>query len=137
MEPFSLGAASFQHTPGGAATGNALMMAKALRNREDQFQAGIRQTPWFKEFEQNYGEQPDLNTKDYNYRAAWQAGMRPTRYEHDAGKYHWPSSLPNGEMLKSANHPTAWMEHFMRATGRDPNELGVTTPEQAQAFLTK
>jgi hypothetical protein len=109
-----------------ATTMNALMMAKALRQREDQFQAGIRATPWFSEFVKQYGEEPDLNTPDYNYRAAWGAGIRPVRYEHDGGRYHWPSSLPNGQMLKSANHPTAWKEYYMRATGKNPDDVGAT-----------
>jgi hypothetical protein len=127
----------FMTTPGGAATGYPSLLAQARRARENQFQHGILATPWAREFQQRYGEAPNLNDPDYDYRAAWAAGVRPQRYEHDGGAYHWPSVLPNGTPLKSANHPTAWMETFMRATGRDPHEFGITTPEDAQRFLSR
>ena len=44
---------------------------------EGHFQTGIRATPWFSEFKQKYGEEPNLNDPDYDYRAAWRAGARP------------------------------------------------------------
>lgn len=93
---------------------------------EKQFQTGIRQTEWFKEFVKQYGEEPDLNTPDYNYREAWKAGIRPERDEHDGGRYHWSSSLPNGRMLKGDNHPTLWKELYMRKTGVNPDAVGAT-----------
>lgn len=114
-----------------AQTSNTSLLAQALKAREGQFQRGIQATPWYSEFQQKYGEKPNLNDPEYNYRAAWSAGLRPERYAPDGGAYHWPSSLPNGQMLKSENHPTAWMEHFMRATGKDPNALGI---DQATAM---
>lgn len=115
-------------------TSNRNMLAQALKAKEGQFQRGIMATPWFSEFQKQYGEKPNLNDPDYNYRAAWAAGIRPQRYEYDNNAYHWPSSLPNGQPLKSANHPTAWMETFMRATGQDPNALGLNQ-EQAMGLL--
>lgn len=117
------------------ATANPNMMAQAASAREAQFRAAIMAHPWFQEFVKQHGEPPNLNDPDYDYRKAWAAGLRPQRYEHDGGRYHWPSALPNGEMLKGANHPTVWMEHFMRATGVDPNALGIKTPEEAQRYL--
>lgn len=93
---------------------------------EESFQEGIRNTDWFKEFVKQYGEEPDLNTKDYNYRKAWQAGIRPVPDPYDNNRYHWSSSLPSGEMLKAANHPTAWKEYYMRITGKNPDEVGAT-----------
>ncbi len=94
---------------------------------EASFQKGIRDTEWFKEFVKQYGEEPDLSAKaDYDYRAAWQAGIRPERNAADGNRYHWASSAPDGSMLKSADHPTAWKEHYMRATGVDPDVAGVT-----------
>lgn len=66
---------------------------------------------------------------DYDYRGAWKAGITPERYEHD-NRQHWPSATSEGKMLKSPAHPTAWMEYFMRATGTDPNDLGLRTPEE-------
>jgi len=54
------------------------------------------------------------------------AGIVPERNKHD-GMYHWSSSDPKtGEMLKSEDHPTAWMEHFMRKFGYDPEDKGIT-----------
>jgi len=94
-----------------------------MDDEERKFQEGIRKTPWFAEFKREYGEEPDLNTPEYDYRAAWKADIRPQRDKHDGGRYHWASSLPGGKMLKSENHPTAWKEMYMRQTGRNPDEM--------------
>ena len=95
-------------------------------NKEQQFQAWIRALPWFSEFKAKYGEEPNLNDPQYDYRKAWEAGVVPERNKHD-GLYHWSSSDPRtGEMLKSEDHPTAWMEHFMRKFGYDPQDKGIT-----------
>jgi hypothetical protein len=98
--------------------------AKAEKfNAQDEaaFQAGIRQTPWFSQFVKQYGEEPNLNSPDYNYRAAWKSGVRPENYEYDTMQ-HWPSVSPLGYSLKSTSHPTAWMEDYMQITGSDPNK---------------
>lgn len=109
--------------------------AKPSRNDEMLFQKWIRGTDWFKEFVNEYGEEPDLDTKDYDYRAAWRAGIVPERDPYDKNRFHWPSSLPSGQMLKSKDHPTAWKEYFMRDTGINPDALGIKTPEDANAYL--
>ena len=94
---------------------------------EKDFQAEIRKTGWFKEYVKEYGEEPDLNTSDYDYRSAWKAGVRPVRDPYDKNRYHWSSSNPEtGEMLKSKDHPTAWKEDYMKSTGKNPDEVGVT-----------
>lgn len=89
---------------------------------EMRFQQTIRSSPWFKEFVKQYGEEPNLNDMQYDYRAAYQAGVAPTRYAPDQGAYHWPSVTPEGRPLKAPSHPTAWKEYYMRSTGRDPTE---------------
>ena len=89
---------------------------------ELRFQLWIRKTPWYSEFVRNYGEEPDLDTPQYDYRAAYKAGIEPQKNKHD-GLYHWPSSLPDGTMLKSEDHPTMWKELFMRKYGVDPDAL--------------
>lgn len=109
--------------------------AKAPTNDEAAFQNWIRNTGWFKEFVNEYKEEPDLNTKDYDYRAAWKANVLPQRDLYDNNRFHWPSSLPTGKMLKSAEHPTAWKEYFMRDTGINPDALGIKTPEDANIYL--
>lgn len=100
---------------------------KALPAQEEAaFQKWIRGTEWFSEFFQQYGEEPDLDAKEYDYRTAWKAGVVPQRDPYDNNRYHWSSSTDTGEMLKSADHPTAWKEYFMRDYGRNPDEIGVT-----------
>lgn len=127
----------------GAYTGYPMLAAQVGRTRkakaqddEAAFQSWIRNTGWFGEFVKEYGEEPDLNTKDYDYRAAWKAGVQPERDPYDNNRFHWPSSLPGGKMLKSAEHPTAWKEYFMRDTGVNPDSLNLKTPEDAAKFLT-
>lgn len=109
--------------------------AKSSNSEEAAFQNWIRSTDWFKEFVGEYGEEPDLNSKDYDYRAAWKAGVMPERDPYDQNRFHWPSSLSSGKMLKSADHPTAWKEYFMRDTGVNPDALGIKTPEDANTYL--
>ena len=88
---------------------------------EQKFQRWITALPWYSEFQQEYGRPPDLNTPDYDYRAAWRAGITPSRDPYDNNRYHWGSVNPQtGQELKATNHPTAWMEDYMRITGRDP-----------------
>jgi len=105
---------------------------------EIEFQKGIRSTEWFKEYVKEYKEEPDLNTSDYNYRAAWKAGIRPEKDKYDNDKYHWLSSVPEtGEMLKSKDHPTAWKEYYMRETGENPDEKGVTKEQYEESKKPK
>jgi hypothetical protein len=103
--------------------------------QEQAFQSWIRNTDWFKEYVMEYGEEPDLNIPEYDYRAAWRAGITPQRDPYDRNRYHWPSSLPSGEMLKSKEHPTAWKEMFMRETGQNPDAIGIKTKEDADTIL--
>ena len=93
---------------------------------EKSFQSWIKGTEWYKEYVNEYDEAPDLDTSDYDYRAAWKAGIRPERDPYDKNKFHWPSADESGKMLKSESHPTAWKEYFMKATGRNPDEVGIT-----------
>jgi hypothetical protein len=107
------------------------------KNNEALFQKEIRNTEWFKEYVKEFGEEPDLNTSDYNYREAWKAGIRPERDPYDNNRYHWSSSLQDGTMLKSDTHPTAWKEHFMRLTGKNPDEVGVTREQYLNLITPK
>jgi len=99
---------------------------------EKAFQKDIKATEWFKQFKKQYGEDPDLNSPDYNYRAAWKAGVKPELYKFD-NSYHWPSVSPQGQSLKAVSHPTAWMEDYMAITGRDPHEAGTMSQDQIDA----
>ena len=102
---------------------------------EQRFQSWIKSTEWFKEFNKEYNEQPNLNSPEYDYRAAWKAGIEPERDPYDKNRFHWPSSLPTGEMLKSSTHPTAWKEQFMRQTGQNPDAIGITSLQEAEVYL--
>jgi hypothetical protein len=105
---------------------------------EAKFQSEIRNTGWYKEYVKEFGEEPDLDTKDYDYRKAWKAGIRPERDPYDKNRYHWGSSDPQtGEMLKSEDHPTAWKEYYTRETGKNPDETGVTKEEYERTKKTK
>jgi hypothetical protein len=105
-----------------------------ISKEEAEFQKGIKETGWFKEYKKEYGEEPDLNITEYDYRKAWKAGVRPERDPYDNNKYHWGSSDPKtGEMLKSKDHPTAWKEDYMRKTGKNPDEEGVTKEQAGMA----
>ena len=108
-------------------------LEKWTPSQEAQFQAGIKQTPWYSEFKKQYGEAPNLNAPEYNYRAAWQAGVRPQTYEFD-NTQHWPSVTPKGESLKSTKHPTAWMEDYMQITGADPHQPVPLSTDQIVAI---
>lgn len=101
-------------------------MTELSKDEEKSFLSWITNTGWYKEYVQEYKEAPNLNITDYDYRAAWKAGINPERDPYDKNKYHWPSSDESGKMLKSEGHPTAWKEYFMRATGKNPDEVGAT-----------
>lgn len=93
---------------------------------ESRFQDWARKLPWYSEFIQEHGEEPDLNTLDYDYRRAWRQGIAPEKYID--GKYHWPSIDKEGAPLKSPSHKTWWKEEYMQKTGENPDELGITEP---------
>jgi hypothetical protein len=118
----------------GFAPPKSLVVDKDL-DEEKMFQSWIRSTPWFLEFVNKYKEEPNLDSKDYDYRAAWKAGIQPERDPYDGNSYHWPSSLPDGKMLKAPDHPTAWKEYFMRDTGQNPDALGLASPQDADIYL--
>jgi len=112
-------------------------MTKLSPAEEQKFQEWIRETEWYKEFVRDYGEEPDLNTKDYDYRKAWKAGIVPQRDPYDNNRFHWDSTTPTGEMLKSEDHPTAWKQYFLEETGKNPDEIGIKSKEQAEKVLKK
>lgn len=95
-----------------------------------------RYKPWYDEFTQKNGGPPNLNDPDYDYRAAVQNGVVPQRDVNGDNTYHWSSSA-GGKMLKSENHPTAWMEHFMQATGKDPRLAGVKDAREGAEYVKR
>lgn len=101
---------------------------------ENKFQDFMKNTLWYNQYKNQYGEAPDLNNPDYDYRKAYLAGEKPTDYEYDKIIQHWPSTTKDGKSLKSANHPTAWMNDFMSSTGTDPARLGLFDAETAWKY---
>lgn len=81
-------------------------------SRELDFQTEIRKTDWWKEYVRDYGEEPDLDTEDYNYRAAWKSGARPDVRDEKDGKLHWPSEF------KGENHPNRYVNGVDTITGK-------------------
>ncbi len=118
-----------------APTNQTNALAALSSQEEQQFQNWIRSTEWYKEFVKEFGEQPDLNIPEYDYRAAWKAGIQPERDPYDKNRYHWPSTTSQGQSLKSASHPTAWKEGFMQQTGMNPDAIGLASKEDADAYL--
>jgi hypothetical protein len=99
------------------------------------FQKWATALPWYEQFSQKYGEAPNLNDPQYDYRKAYASGVSPQPYQHDPGMDHWPSTTDAGDPLKVGAHPTAWMNDFLGRTGVDPNQMGVTNPEDAAAYV--
>lgn len=108
---------------------------------ERQFRGWVKGLDWYKEYVQEYGEHPNLNDPNFNYRTAYSHGVTPARSEFDysdkLGKYrfHWPDALPGGTMLKTETHPSAWMNKFMGDYGFDPGELGLLGNKPPQPVL--
>lgn len=117
--------------------GLAPSMGRALAYKPDEaaFRQWIQALPWFAEFRQNYGEAPDLNSRDYDYRAAWRAGVAPERDPYDRGRYHWPTTTADGRELKGELHPTKWMNDFMSLYGVTPEAFGLRTPADWAGWL--
>lgn len=94
---------------------------------ESQFQTWIRGLPWYNEIMRDQGGvAPNLNDPNYDYRAAWKAGVVPQINPSDQ-KYHW-SDFAGGQMMKSPYHPTAWAEFFMQHYGINPDDLPADDP---------
>jgi hypothetical protein len=79
---------------------------------------------------------PQRRGRDYDYRGAFKAGITENISPHD-NRPHWPSSTPQGRMLKSPQHPTTWKEFFMRHHGKDPDDMGLNSYEKALEWALK
>lgn len=79
-----------------------------------------------------------LESKDYDYRGAWKAGVgNKEEKSSEDNRIHWLSSTPEGKMLKSPTHETAWKEFFMRWTKIDPDKIGIRSLEEAKQIQTQ
>lgn len=106
-------------------------LTKLSEAEEKKFQSWIKNTGWFKEFVRDVGKEPNLNTKAYDYRGAWKAGVVPKRDKNDNNRYHWSSSH------KSEDHPTMWKDKFMKKTGKNPDAIGIKSKEAGEKYIKK
>lgn len=102
---------------------------------EAKFQQWFKGLPWYAEFVNQYGEQPNADDPQYNYRLAHKNGITPQRYAEDENRYHWPSKTNDGQWLKSHDHPTAWAEDFMEEQDVDPFSIGIRDATSAESYL--
>ena len=100
--------------------------------REHEFQTFMAFDPnvrdWRNSFQRQYGEAPQINGGNFDYRGAYMTGDRPQPVPSDPVP-HW------GSVGKTAGHPTAWKQTFMTQFGVDPDvvmQSGQTTPEMQQ-----
>lgn len=108
--------------------------------REAEFQSAMAsQVPysnWNQQFQQRYGEKPNLDDPNYNYRLAYALGEKPQAYAHDPGMMHWSSAAPVAPYaapadLKGSSHQTKWMQTFMDRYGVDPHEASGEQMQEA------
>jgi hypothetical protein len=86
-------------------------MADSWRDQKENFD-GIRDTQWWHEFVQKWGEEPNLSDPDYDYRGAWAAGARPDVRDPGDGMLHWSSEF------KGENHPNRYVNGIDTITGK-------------------
>jgi hypothetical protein len=118
---------------------------QSIRNiigEREKIRDEIKKTQWFKEFVEQYGEEPDLSENaDYDYFTAWKMGVRPKRYKQDENKFHWDSYAENAFgrkiPLKKPDHPTIWKTRLMEETGVNPDDIGLQNPQQGEEWLRK
>jgi len=97
------------------------------------FEREMGDSPWAKEYQARFGEPPNLYAPEYDMLNAWRHQVQPQRDPYDNNSLHWPSRLPDGTWLKSQDHPTAWKEQAMNATGVNPDAAGLTKDAWAEA----
>lgn len=123
----------------------ARMLAGLPPEQEKQFQTHMAFDPavraWRNGFATKFGEQPEIDIPNYDYRTAWKYGATPEPSEYDNGAYHWPSQVnapPYAKPLdlKAPDHQTMWKQTFMDQFGQDPDGVQQWTPEM-QAFMQK
>lgn len=99
--------------------------------QEQQFQTTMAFDPavrdWRNKFALKYGEQPQMDDPTFDYREAVSQGNKPRAIPGDTVP-HWDSRG------KAPNHPTEWMNTFLRQFGTDPTEQQQWTPDE-QEFM--
>ena len=105
--------------------------------QENDFQNFMNTEPavleWKEAFKNEYGEYPDIEDADYDYRGAWQSGQVPVSIADDPVP-HWGSFGVDGKQLKSPDHPTRWKSDYFELTGDDPDETDVTKASAVKAL---
>ena len=119
--------------------GGEFSYTRLSSKEESDFQDFINNDPdvvkWRDEFKEEWGEEPQIDGADYDYRGAWKAGIKPKpTYEPETKKtlHHWDSIGVGGKDLKSESHSTRWKSDYMKATGINPDEAGITKEQAAK-----
>ena len=74
----------------------------------------------YEEWKANLPENLRTETKDYNLKGAYEAGLQPV-WDEETKSYHLSSVNPkSGYWLKSMDHPTSWMEYQKHSLSMDP-----------------
>lgn len=101
---------------------------------ESEFQTFMAFDPqvraWRNAFTSKYGEPPNIEDSNFDYRKAYLAGDRPIQIEQDTVP-HWHSTG------KSAMHPTMWKQHFYEQFGVDPDTQIDPNNKAQAAFVNK
>jgi hypothetical protein len=112
------------------------MATKLIPKEEDAFKDWWRTNSkvkaWRNEFKKDFGFEPSPNSQGYDYRGAWKAGIKPeSTYEPETKqtRHHWGSLGVGGKDLKSKKHPTRWKSDYMKVTGSNPDDEGISEAE--------
>lgn len=107
-----------------------------------KYQSDVIKSKWFQDTKKRHPDQSNeqvLRDQEsmghYDLKGAWQQGMFTKSDAAAANKYdnvhHLSDEGTSGKMLKSPDHPTAWMEFFMNQHKKDPQSLGLHNYEDA------
>lgn len=116
-------------------------------NTEAQFRDEMRESPWFTQYQSEFGEEPDLDTPGYDFRRAWRDGVRPTPDPDDNGRYKWPAASSGalaspmasatGTYYTPRDTDAEWRQKFQEKTGQNSVTLGITSPLDAQYWMSR
>jgi len=95
-------------------------------DEEQKFQQFILNHPWYSEFKEEFGQEPQIDGGDYDYRGAWEArGEEMFAKNPMDRKWHGYSKTPGGSWLKAPEHTTRWKEDFYQMFREDPDKYSL------------
>lgn len=114
-------------------------------DQEAAFQRDMQFAPGWREHRQQlqsrWGEVPNYDSGNYDYRGAWKYGATPGPDPYDNNYYHGLSQVQVPPFaapvdLKLGDHPTKWKQTFLDQFGANPDSVRApqVTPEM-QKFM--